>query len=344
MSLLKGRNVVITGATRGIGRGLAIGFGAQGANVYITGRTKGPGPGSLEEVAKLVREAGGNCDYFVIDHNDDKQIEYLFDQLASRFAADGSKLDFFVNNAYSAVAFLMDSIDVPFWKKNVGSPSVPDPTSNPGECWDFINGVGLRNNYVCATRAVRMMEPHASGLIVNITSWAGMVTLFDPVYSIGKEAVDRMAAEIALAAPEGVKCIAFCPGFVSTEELLAAATKAEELAIEEGRDPRGETLPKWNAESPLFIGRVLAALVSDKGEHLLPRMNGKVVIAAEVADILDINDENGFRALSFRSIRFNLMTMMPFLIESPLHRIVPRTLHAPWPFVRWLTAASRFWN
>lgn len=60
MSLLRGRNVVITGATRGIGRGLAIAFGELGSNVYITGRTKGPCPGSLEQVAGLVRQAGGN--------------------------------------------------------------------------------------------------------------------------------------------------------------------------------------------------------------------------------------------------------------------------------------------
>lgn len=344
MSLLKGRNAVITGATRGIGRGLAIGFGEQGANVYITGRTKGPGPGSLDEVAKLVRDAGGNCEYFVVDHNDDNQVERLFDDLASRFAADGSHLDVFVNNAYAAVGFIVDSMDVPFWKKSVNTPATPDPNSNPGECWDLINGVGLRNNYVCATRAVRMMEPQGSGLIVNITSWAGMSSIFDPVYSIGKEAVDRMAAEIAIAAPEGVKCIAFCPGFVSTEDLLAAAAKSEELATTEGRDPQGETLPIWNAESPLFVGRVLATLASEKGEPLLPKMNGRVVIAAEVADFLKVNDENGFRALSFRSIRFNLMTKMPFLIESPLRKLVPRTLNAPWPFVRWLTGALKFWN
>lgn len=344
MSLLKGRNVVITGATRGIGRGLAVGFAEQGANVYITGRTEGPGPGSLQEVAGQVRAVGGNCSYYVVDHNDDLQVERFFDQLVRCFATDGSKLDVFVNNAYSAVGFLMDSIDIPFWKKSVSNPGVADSHSNPGKCWDLINGVGLRNNYVCAARAIRIMEPQGSGLIVNITSWAGLVSIFDPAYAIGKEALDRMSAEIALAAPEGVRSIAFCPGFVSTEDLLEAATKAEELGPSDDRGPRPESLPTWNSETPLFVGRVLAVLASEKGERLLPRMNGKVVIAAEAADVLGVNDENGFRALSFRSIRFNLMSMLPVLRESPVTKIIPRTLCAPWPIVRWLSGAGRFWN
>ena len=344
MSLLKGRNVVVTGATRGIGRGIAIALGEQGANVYITGRTKGPGPGSLEELTERIREVGGNCDYFVVDHSDDKQIEDLFAQLTTRLAANGSKLDFFVNNAYSAVHFITDSAEVPFWKKNVKNPSVPDPNSNPGDYWDCINGVGLRNNFICSTRAIRMMEPHGSGMIINITSWGGMVSLFDPVYSTGKQAMDRMSAELALAAPEGVKSIAFCPGFVTTDAMLEIATKLEAEAQRQGQDQQPEILPLWNAESPRFVGKVLAALLSEKGEPLWDKMNGKVVIAAEVADVLDVNEDDGFRPLSFRSVRYFLMSQTGFLIHSPLRRLVPRTLKASWPAVWWAVGATKYWN
>lgn len=343
MSLLKGRNVVVTGATRGVGRGLAIGLGEQGANVYITGRTEGPGPGSLKEVAERIKEVGGNCDYFVVDHADDKQVERLFKQLEGRLDANGSKLDFFVNNAYSAVGFVMNSADIPFWKKNAKNPSVPDPDSEPGEYWDCINGVGLRNNFICSTRAIRMMESQRSGMIINITSWGGMLSIFDPVYGIGKQAIDRMSVELASAAPEGIKSIAFCPGFVSTDDLLDAAKSAED-AKREGRDPQIDSLPLWNAESPRFVGKVLAALLTEKGEPLWEKMNGKVIITAEVAEVLGINDDDGFRPLSFRSLRFFLMSKFAFLIESPLQKLIPRTLYASWPIVRYFTGAIKYWN
>lgn len=335
---LRGRNAVITGATRGIGRGIAIGFGELGANVYITGRTEK----SLKEVAQLVRDAGGNCEYFIVDHSADLEVSQLFEKLKARLSADGSKLHVLVNNAYAAVPFLQDSMDIPFWRKDAENPAEPNVNAEPGKVWDLVNGVGLRNNFVCATHAMRMMEPQAEGLIVNITSWGGIVSVFDVTYSIGKEAVERMSAEIALAAPEGIYSIAFCPGFVTTESLKEIAEDVAKKAAEEGST--NGSLPLWNAETPLFVGRVLAALVSEKGSSLLPKMNGKVVIASEAAEYVGINDENDFRPLSFRSARFGLMSSVPFLRTSPLRYLIPRTLYAPWTIVKSLKETRRFWN
>lgn len=68
-----------------------------------------------------------------MDHSDDEQIEQLFENLATCFAADGSTLDVFVNSAYSAVPFIMEAMDIPFWKKNAQNPGTADPKSNPGE-------------------------------------------------------------------------------------------------------------------------------------------------------------------------------------------------------------------
>lgn len=338
---LKGTTVVITGASRGIGRGLALGFGELGATVFITGRRAGP----LEEVAGAVRAAGGASDFFVVDHADDAQIAQFFDKLAARLAADGASLDVFVNNAYAAVGFLDDSSGVPFWNKSVEKPSEADENADPGKVWDIINGVGLRNNYVCSARAMRILEKQKSGTIVNITSWGGLASVFDPVYSIGKAAVDRMAAEIALNAPKGVSCFAFCPGYVTTEALTRQFEEEQTRAKEQGRAPvQDEKLPPWNSETPLFVGRVLAALMSDKGERLRQGMQGKVVITAEVAEKLAINDENGFRPLSFRSIRFSAMQDLPFLRTSFLRFLIPRALNAPWPVIRAMVGAARFWN
>lgn len=341
---LRGRNAVITGATRGIGRGLALAFGEQGANVYITGRTEKGASNSLQSVSAAVRAAGGNCEYFVVDHADDAQIADMFRRLREKLDADGSKLDVFVNNAYAAVGFLKDSMDIPFWQKSAVEPGKADPNADPGKVWDIVNGVGLRNNFVCASHAMRIMEASGGGVIVNISSWGGLVRLFDSVYAIGKSGVDRMSAEIAYAAPENVSCFSFWPGFVSTEDLMQIAQQAEVDAKEKGISSDGESLPIWNAESPLFVGRVLAALVSEKGAALLKQINGKIAVAAEVAELLDINDENGFRSLSFRSVRFFLMNTFPYLRESPLRKLIPRKLYSPWTVTRWVVGSSKFWN
>lgn len=343
MSALKGRNAVITGASRGIGRGIALGFGELGANVFITGRRAGPGPGSLEEVAGEVRAAGGNCEYFVVDHSDDEQVALLFEKLKEKLAANGSTLDVFVNNAYAAVPFIGQSMDVPFWKKSVDNPAEPDENSDPGKVWDVVNAVGLRNHYVCAVRAMRIMEKQKSGTVVNITSWAGMISIFDTAYSVGKEAIERMSSEMALNGPEGVSCFSFCPGYVTTEELTKQTSFARERAKAEGGET-DESLPPWNAETPLFVGRALAALMSDKGQRLRPTMQGKVVVAAEVANKLKVYDENNFQPLSFRSIRFNALFGIPLLRNSPLRFLLPRWLYAPWPVVRLVFGAKKFWN
>lgn len=336
---LRGRNTVITGATRGIGRGIAIGCGEQGANVFITGRTEH----MLQHVAAEVRAAGGNCEYFVVDHDDDDAVRRLFDALESRLAANGASLHMFVNNAYAAVSFLVTSAGVPFWKKDVDDPALANDRADPGRVWDKVNGVGLRNNFVCASRVLRMMERQGEGLIVNITSWAGLVSLFDPAYSVGKEAVERMSAEIAISAPPGVYSLALCPGFVTTESLKIVAEQHAREVEEKTRSDR-DAFDLWNAETPLFVGRVAAALASDRAARLLPSMNGKVVIACEAAAHLDICDENNFRALSPRSLRYNALSAVPFLRTSPLRHLIPSTPIAPWFLVRSLKQAHSYWN
>lgn len=215
---LTGRSVVVTGATRGIGHNIVLGFEELGANVYITGRTEK----SLVEVAQMVRNAGGNCEYFIIDHSSDADVAKLFRKIQARLSANDSKLGVFVNNTFVAVPFVVDSMKSLLWKKDADNPAKPNVEAEPGKVWDLVNGVGLKNNYVCAVRTMRIMEPRGTGLIVNITSFAGTITFFDVAYSVGKEAVDRMSAEIALAAPRGVQCIAFCPCYVPTESFKLA--------------------------------------------------------------------------------------------------------------------------
>lgn len=328
---MQGKHVVVTGATRGIGRGIAVAFGEERANVYITGRTEP----LLKEVASEINALGGTCHYFVTDHSSDNDVKELFSSLQEILVEKGVGLDILVNNCYAAVSFIIDSAGIPFWKKDVKNPNIPSLTSDPGQVWDLVNGVGLRNHYVCSVHALRLMEPRGTGIIVNITSWGGMISLFDPAYSIGKEAVDRLSAEVSFESSKiGVKSIALCPGYVSTEALmsLAEATKKGE-----------SSMPVWNAETPLYVGRVCAQLVGEKGNKLIQQMNGKVVMASEAGNLLNVSDERGFRPTSFRSIRFQVLTHIPYLRTSPLRNLVPNWL-VPWPLIQALRGARKYWN
>lgn len=334
---LRDKTAVITGATRGIGRGIAIALAEQGAHVIITGRTE-TGPNSLLETCKAVVKAGGTCKTYCIDHACDKQVTSWFHTLSEDLRSSDRRLDLFVNNAFSGVHFIRENVETPFWNK-----TLLDGCDDPAAVWDVINQVGLRGNYICSVFATRIMEQDAhGGIIANITSWGGLVSIFDPAYSIGKAGIDRMNAEFALSAPENIDYLTLCPGFVGTDSLRAIALEAAERMREEGLDERSAPLPLWNMETPLFVGRVLAACVWDRDFAAAAR--GKVAIASEVADRFQINDENGFRALSFRSLRFHLMKSFPSLIESPLRHIVPRSLCVPWPLVQYAAGALKHWN
>lgn len=349
---LRGRTVAVTGATRGIGRGLALALAEQGAHLVITGRTPA-GPTSLAQTAADVVAAGGTCDTYVLDHADDAAVARWFDDMVRALAKSGRTLDVFVNNAYAAVPFIMNNLDVPFWRKEAPAPAQPRrdagddeqmraqlPADDPGAVWDIVNSVGLRANYVNAVHATRAMLGHP-GVIINITSWASLLSLFDVVYSVGKVGNDRMSAELNRATPANIRCFSFCPGAVATEAILRRIEQDRERASREKRPADLGSL-EWNIETPLFVGRALAALLSDPA--LLEQVAGKVVVAAEVADRFAIEDENGGRALSFRSLRFGLCNTFPQLQTSPLRMLIPRRAYIPWIFMQRFLGALQYWG
>ncbi len=184
MAQLTGKIALVTGATRGIGRGIAIGLGEAGATVYITGRTlessdhKQGMSGSLKETQLAVESVGGGCIPVVVDHSNDEQVRLLFEQIQ----AEQGQLDILVNNAYSGVQTLRDNFGKPFWECE---PSF----------WDAGNNVGLRSHYIASVFAAKMMVPCQQGLICTISSWGGMSYIFSVPYSVGKCAGDRLAAD-----------------------------------------------------------------------------------------------------------------------------------------------------
>lgn len=324
------RTAVVTGATRGIGRGIALGLAQKNFHVVITGRTKS-GPHSLDETANAIREAGATCETYVVDHAKDDQVSEFFQNLTSSLSKSGRKLDVFINNVYAAVDFLTRTSETPYWEKRVF-----EDDDNPGAVWDIVNGVGLRNHFVCSVYATRIMLPQTHGVIVNITSWGGLTSIFDVAYCVGKSGVDRLSVELALGAPENINVFTFCPGFVGTESLLPMAEKQEKDADNKA------SFSLWNVETPLYVGKVLAAVLSDK--PFVNQVHGKIVIAAEAGDRYNVHDENGNRPMSMRSLKYNLFRAVPALVNSPLAHFFPRSLLVPWVIVKAKVGAIRYWN
>jgi dehydrogenase/reductase SDR family protein 1 len=140
---LVGQIVLVTGATRGIGRGIAVQMGEAGATVYITGRTltSKDGMGSLEDTANEIKKRGGHCIPVQVDHEDDKQISDLFQKIKTE---QNGRLDILVNNAYKAVNQIFESSSLKFWQV--------EP-----QLWDEVNNVGLRSHYICTVYASRFI-------------------------------------------------------------------------------------------------------------------------------------------------------------------------------------------
>lgn len=268
--------VVITGATRGVGRGVARAFGAAGATVYVTGRTT-PGcketrggeadlPGNIEECAAEVTAAGGRGIPVQCDLANDQDIQSLFE----RVTRDSARVDVLVNNA----AFLHEDMtkQVPFWQRSLAMAD--------------ILTVGLRCHYLAIHTAAPLMLKQGRGLIVNV-SFYGRAGMHDPAYYAAKAGLDKLAAAVANdLRPFGVAALSLWPGIVATERVTALAEQMVWLR---------EQLPTF--ETPGFVGRVISELF--RWPQLM-KLSGKTLIVAEVAKRLGITDVAGRQPPSYR--------------------------------------------
>ena len=206
---LAGRVCVVTGASKGIGRGIAVQLGQAGATVYITGRSVD----KLQECAQEIEKRGGKAVAVAVDHSKDDEVKELFERVKTE---NDGRLDVLVNNAYAGVDMISRNAGKKFW--------VEDPINQ----WDCINGVGLRNHFICTTYAARMMVERKDGLIVNVSSFGGLRYLFNVCYGIGKAAKDRMAADCAHELRKSnVTMISLWPGPVKTEYIQENILKAD---------------------------------------------------------------------------------------------------------------------
>lgn len=278
MQSLSGKIALVTGASRGIGKGVALALGEQGATVYVTGRTVAAGssslPGSLAETVAEIEVRGGKGIAVQVDHGDDEQVAALFERIAS----EQGRLDLLVNNAF-AVPPAPDQLK-PFWEQ---------PLSD----WGMVD-VGVRSSFVCAWHAARLMIPRKSGLIVAISGYTGVSYTFNAVFGMCKSAVDRLARDMAIELqPHGVASISLWQGFTFTE--LAMAAIAQRAGLE-----NSPVINRQIGSSPEFPGRVIAALASDPS---ILRRSGGTFIAAELAQEYGITDIDGRVVPSLREQR-----------------------------------------
>ncbi len=311
---LQRKITLVTGATRGIGKGIAIGLGEAGATVYITGRTlnasdlaDGTIGGTLEDTKKEVEKAGGVCIPVQVDHSDDEQVRSLFERIKNE---QNGQLDLLVNNVFSGVQAIADAHGTPFWKH--------DPS-----LWDAINNVGLRSHYVASLYAARLMSQRQQGIICTISSWGALSYIFGVAYGVGKTACDRLAADMAVELKShNIASLSLWPGIVGTENMSNLVDRMNTL---EDSNPQTTTLSdRYNWETPLFTGRVIAALAAEPN---MMNKTGKVQIVAELAQKYNIVDENGQLPASLRSLRFILPSAIPMLKQYSW--LIP-DLKIPW--------------
>ncbi|XP_072051984.1 dehydrogenase/reductase SDR family member 1-like [Amphiura filiformis] len=299
---LHGKVCLVTGASRGIGKGIALQLGEAGAIVYITARTLLPNEtseGSLVETAEEVELRGGRCIPVKCDHANDEDVKQLFNRIKQE---QNGRLDVLVNNAYAGISDIFNNLNVPFWKL-------------PPEFWDKTCNVGLRSHYVASVLASEMMVAARQGLIVNISSGGGIGYIFNASYGIGKSAVDRMAADCAVELrPYNVAFVSLWPGAVKTE-LLTEVVHSNKPGINDvvrmrrnwtglyglfiSFIRRGWT--EWlSKESPEFAGKAIIHLATDRN---IMKKSGRIVWTADLANEYGYTDVDGVSPPNFRSLK-----------------------------------------
>jgi NAD(P)-dependent dehydrogenase (short-subunit alcohol dehydrogenase family) len=277
---LAGRVALVSGATRGGGRGIAVALGEAGATVYATGRsTRGrrsevDRPETIEETADLVTEAGGEGIAVAVDHLDPAQVARLVD----RIEADHGRLDVLVNDIWGAEHLF--EWNTPVWEH------------------DLDRGLrmlrlAIDTHLITAHHALPLLLRHPGGLVVEVTDGTAhynadhyRVSLF---YDLAKTSVIRLAWALGQELRDrGGTAVALTPGWMRSEAML------EHHGVTEGNWRKAtERTPHFCiSETPRFVGRAVAALAGDAD---VARWNGQSQSSGELAQVYGFTDLDGTR-------------------------------------------------
>lgn len=284
---LQGVVAVVTGASRGAGKGIALALGAEGATVYVTGRSRKEGdaalPGTVYATAEAVTKAGGKGIAVAVDHADDAQVKRLFEQVRQ----EQGRLDILVNNATVIHDTLIEKGG--FWEK-------------PLEQVDILD-VGLRSGYVASWYAAPLMVAQKRGLIAFTSSFGASCYMHGPAYGAQKVGVDKFAKDMAVDLRKyGVAAVSIWMGMLKTDRTrrVMDADAAKYAGF-------------WDiAENPEFTGHLISAIYRDP-----KRMDksGQVIIGAELALEYGLKDIDGKQPLSHRPMLGGPTQAHPAIVE-----------------------------
>jgi NAD(P)-dependent dehydrogenase (short-subunit alcohol dehydrogenase family) len=287
---LKDCVAIVTGASRGAGRGIAVELGAAGATVVVTGRSTRDAPaqsygqilklsglaavpGSIDETAEEVTRQGGRGIAIRCDHSKEDEVAELF----ARVQREQGRLDLLVNNAWGGHESFNGVFDAPFWEQ-------------PLAHWDTMFDRGVRNHLLASRYAAPMMVKQKNGLIVTTTFWDRDRYLRGNLYyDLAKAAMNRLAFGMAHELrPHGIASLAVSPGWMRTEFILTGH-KTDEAHWQE-RPALART------ESPRYVGRAVAALARDPD---VLQKSGAVHRVADLAREYGFTDVDGRQVPAF---------------------------------------------
>ncbi len=279
---------VVTGASRGAGRGIAIALGHHGCTVYVTGRSTQEGdaslPGTIFETAEAVTAAGGKGIAVRVDHAKDDQARDLFEKVRS----EQGRLDILVNNACG----IHDDMTKPgnFWEKPLGVANMID--------------VGIRSSYVASYYAAPIMVEQRHGLVVFTSSSGSIHYCFGPAYGAHKASLDKFAADMGIDFKDyGVAAMSIWMGALKTDRMRMVLADVPKNVAEQ---------IEAIAETPELTGHVIWALYNDPE---LMGLSGQTVYGAEMAIKYGIKDKGGKQPPSTRSTHGDPRVQHPMIIR-----------------------------
>lgn len=306
---LNGVVCLVTGASRGIGKGIALELGNAGATVYITGTTTKDLQATADQIS------GGVGIPIVCDHAKDSDVE----QVMEKIEQEHGKIDILVNNAFRLPDAGVKQLQRPFWEQ---------PASI---AWDPIHQVGLRSHYQTTVSAMPLLRKSPRRpLIVMISSFGGLAYTFNVAYGVGKAGLDRMVKDMSIEFSNhdlNMTVASLWPGVVNTERTVQS--------VENGDWEKYVGLPLDMAESPQFTGKAVIALFNDPENHT---KTGSYQVVAELSEEYDFVDINGMRPPSIRSLKFLLPT---YGMSKDMRERVGTNWIPDWKLPFWIMAQGK---
>lgn len=270
MKPLQGKIAVVTGASRGAGRGIAFELGSAGATVYVTGRSiKGATTDNrsetIEETADGVTLRGGKGIAIRCDHTSDNDVRNLFEQIER----EHGRIDILVNSVFGGSESSLPSGEGRhFWER-------------PVEHWDAMMVAGPQAYLLTTRYAVPLMKQHRIGLIVNITFFIKDQISGNLYYDLAMNAINRMTLVMAKELKDfNVSTVAVCPGWMRTERVA-----------DSGFGPEDGT-----TETTAYVGRAVVALATDS---TVSKVSGDTMMVADLARKYGFTDVDGTQPLPY---------------------------------------------